>query len=143
MDTSNFEQMAREYRDVLAQAPIAPAAIDSSNYLEQIITLNENQLDWVYELRRCARTPLACKMANYLKNLICRSLAVATRLLNGSTYLPAFRNPCRFCGNPLARLVSTQIDIFVVLDRLSLLRNDLNELINIENRKMAILAAFT
>lgn len=140
MDTNNFEQMAREYRDVLSTA--SPVSVDSSNYLEQIINLNESQLDWVYELRRCARSPLACKMANYLKNLICRSLVVATRLLNGSTYMPAFRNPCRFCGNPLARLINAQIDIFVLLDKLSSLRNDLNELILIENRKMSILAAF-
>ncbi|HKL74009.1 MAG TPA: hypothetical protein VJ903_03880 [Clostridia bacterium] len=139
MDTSNFEQMAREYRDVLASAP---AMVDSNTYLEQIINLNENQLDWVYELRRSSRTQLAYKLANYLKNLISRSLIIATRLLNGSTYIPTFRNPCRFCGNPLARLINAQIDIFVLLDKVSALRNDLNELIHIENRKMAILAVF-
>ncbi|NLL55998.1 MAG: hypothetical protein GX242_02160 [Clostridiales bacterium] len=139
MNTTNFEQMAREYRDALANMPMS---VDSSNYLEQIITLNENQLDCIFELRRCARTQLACKLANYLKNLIFRSLAIATRLLNGDTYLPSFRNPHRFCSNALARLINAQIDIFVVLDRLSPLRNDLNELIHIENRKMAILAAF-
>jgi hypothetical protein len=131
--------MAREYRDALVSSE---RRVDSATYLEQIINLNELQLDCICELKRCARTPLACKMVNYLRHLIWRSLTVATRLLDGSTYLPTFRNTgCRPCTNPLQRMINAQIDIFILLDKLSPLRNDLAELIYIENRKMSILAA--
>lgn len=138
--TENFEQMAREYKTALAAVPVINGSGDT--YLEQIITLSEDQLDALND-NTCTRTPLGIKMNNYLRNLTYRTLSVATELLNGGCYIPAFRNVSR--GNPntaLRRLINDQIDIFILLDRLSAIRSDLGELSMLENRKMAILAAF-
>lgn len=140
MDTQNFEQMAREYKNALAAMPINT---DSATYLERIIILGENQLSAYNDFMLTLRYPLSQKMLNYLKTLTYQSLVVATKLLNGSLYIPPYRNIGR--GNPstaLCRMINDQIDIFILLDKLSSARTDLNELIDLENRKMAIMAAF-
>lgn len=139
MDTQNYEQMAREYKNALATIP---AFNGNDSYLEQIIVLSESQLDILNYYLCNVRTAYGRKLINYLKTLTYQTLVLATKLLDGSTYSPLFRNPVRTnTNNAVARLINDQIDIFILLDKLALTRTDLAELSGLENRKMAILAA--
>jgi hypothetical protein len=137
MDTMNFEQMAREYKNALATVP---TVTDSDTYLEQIITISEGQFDALDDIN--TNSQLCKRMINYLKNLTYQTLIIVQKLLDGTNYVPQFRNISRNSSSTAkSRLINSQIDIFILLDKLATTRTDLAELISLENRKMAILSS--
>ncbi len=130
----NLEQLAREYRNALENS-----AQDGSSVIEQIIILEENQLDYLNGL--IPRLPASSRRtANYFKNIVFRSLSKLNALIKNTSYVPSFRNvnvPCQSLKNAL---LSTQISIFVLLDKLPLPYADIAEILSLENRKLALLS---
>ncbi len=139
VDPGTIEKMAREYNQVLSSYEISDNA---SNIIEKIITLSENQLDIINFMLCQPQSRYCSKILNYLKTLITSAIIALNRLLNRGEYIPPFRNPPR---NPryisaFARLVDIQLDIFVLLDKLTPLRNDLNDILMLENRVMSVIS---
>ena len=139
INPNTVEQMAREYGRALENANI-PA--NNSSIYEQLIILEEEQLELVncLNLRAPSRTG---RTVNYLRNVIFRSLVILSRLNGDGSYIPSVRNTC--CPNQQTnifnRLITLQLDIFILLDRLTTPFADRAELLNLENRKMALFAS--
>lgn len=130
----NIEQLAREYRNALEST-----APDGSAVIEQIIILEENQLDYLNGL--IPRLPQNTRRtANYLKNVIYRSLSKLNALIKNTSYVPSFRNVNVPCQSLKSALLSTQISIFVLLDKLPLPYADIAEILSLENRKLGLLS---
>jgi hypothetical protein len=139
VDPGTIEKMAREYNQVLSSYEISDSA---SNIIEKIISLSEDQLD-IINLMLCQQLSRYCaKILYYLKTLITSAIIALNRLLNRGEYIPPFRTPPhnqRYIS-AYARLVETQLDIFVLLDKLTQLRNDLTDILILENRVMSVIS---
>lgn len=137
INPNTVEQMAREYNRVLENA----GANDASSVYEQLIILEEEQLDLLNDisLRSSNRQN---RTLSYLRNLVYRSLSVISRMNGDTSYIPsvrAFQNQCS-ASSVLNRLMILQLDIFILLDRLTSSYSDRAELSMLENRKAALLA---
>ncbi len=137
INPNTVEQMAREYGRALENANIPT---NNSTAYEQLIILEEEQL----ELLNCLNSRGSSRMGrtvNYLRNVIYRSLVIISRLNGDNSYIPSVRNAC--CPNQqniFNRLINLQLDIFILLDKLTAPYADRAELLMLENRKMATLA---
>ncbi|MBR1748019.1 MAG: hypothetical protein IJ735_07440 [Clostridia bacterium] len=133
MDEKTMEKMAREYKAALATAT-------DGTTVDRIIILEEEQLDCLDDLlyRSAGRSGLN-RAASYLKTLTFRTLTLLSAL-KGETYLPSVRNRCPV-QNAISRLKSLQVDIFVLLDELGMDYSTVAELLMLENRKAALIAA--
>lgn len=138
LDTDTVERMAREYSQSLSDFSISDTA---SNLIERIILLSENQLDIINYMLCFPQSRRCSKILNYLKTLKTASIVAMYRLLNRGDYLPPFRNPERLIGYQAsyAKLVDIQIDIFILLDRLTQARENITDILILENRAMAIM----
>ena len=131
----NLEALAREYREALSVR-----GEDDAQIIEQIIVLEENQLDYVDAILARAQLPqTSARVANYAKNLLYRILNKLNVLLKNPSYVPSFRNPQQPCRALRSTLIQSQINIFVLYDKLSLSYADLAELLSLENRKSAVI----
>ena len=139
IDTDTVEKMAREYNQALSNYNISDS---STNLLERLILLAENQLDIINFLLCCPQSRYCSKILNYLKTLKTNSIININRLLDRGEYIPSFRNPERTLNyqNSYIKLVDLQIDIFILLDKLSLVREDIENLLILENRSMAVIS---
>lgn len=134
MMKTDIEKMAREYRQALesSEASGVPS-------VEQIITLEENQLDCLNALLPRVSLP-ARRTINYIKNIVFRLLQKLNLLLHNDAYVPSFRN-VNIQGTYLVNaLLNTQISIFALYDKLPLPYNDLAEILSLENRKTSFLS---
>ncbi len=140
LDPDTVERMAREYNRSLAD--YNRISDSAANLIEKIILLIENQLDIIDCLLCCPQSRHCRKILNYLKNLKKASIIALNRLLNRGEYIPLYRNPDRIrdCQNAFHRLVDIQIDIFILLDRLSLIKENLTNILILETRAMALIA---
>lgn len=139
INPNTVEQMAREYSRSLGTS----AAGGDAGVFEQAIILEEEQLDLLNDLNARSSNRLN-RTAGYLKNLVYRSLSAISRLNGTSSYIPSVRSSPSVCQTAAAaaRLMNLQLDIFILLDRLSLPYADRAELLALENRKAALLASF-
>ena len=131
---NNIEKLAREYREALQTF-----STDGAATIEQIITLEENQSDYLGALALRVSAP-ARRNVNYLKNLVYRILQKLNALLKNDSYVPAFRNANIPCSALIPSILNTQTSIFVLYDKLSVPYADLAEILALENRKAALLA---
>ncbi|MFW5780307.1 MAG: hypothetical protein ACOCWI_02520 [Bacillota bacterium] len=139
IDTDAVEKMAREYNQALSNYNISDS---STNLLEKLIILSENQLDIINFLLCCPQSRYCSKILNYLKTLKTNSIINMNRLLDKGEYIASFRNPERALNyqNSYMKLVDLQIDIFVLLDKLSQVREDIENILILENRSMAVIS---
>lgn len=129
-----IETLAREYREALSARKE-----DDPLLLEQIVTLEENQIDYLDAiLSRNQLSTSSTRTAQYLKNLLYRILNRLNELLKNPSYVPSFRSPRTPCRTLKAALEQSQIDIFVLYDKLSLSYDELAYLLSLENRKTAL-----
>lgn len=139
INPNTVEQMAREYGRALENSNF-PA--NNSSVYEQLIILEEEQLELLNCLNCRAPTRIG-RTVNYLRNIIYRSLVIISRLNGDSSYIPSVRNTC--CpsqqNNIFNRLITLQLDIFILLDKLTAPYSDRAELAMLENRKMSFLAS--
>ena len=130
---NNLERLAREYRTALENSD------DGAATIEQIVILEENQLDYLVGMlprSSCQQR----RTLNYIKNVIYRSLAKLNALIQNTSYIPSFRN-VNVPGQSLkSAFTSTQISIFVLLDRLPLPYSDMAEILSYENRKLGLIS---
>jgi hypothetical protein len=140
LDTDAVERMAREYNQALSNFNISDSSL---NILERLINIIENQLDIINFLLCCPQSRHCSKILNYLKTLKTNSVIKINRLMDRGEYIPSFRNPERTLNfqNSFIKLVDLQIDVFVLLDRLSQFREDLTDVLILENRSMAIISS--
>lgn len=130
----NMEELAKAYRANLA----ATEPTDRSTTIEAMINLSEAQLD-VLNQTICS-SARQNKNINYLKNITYRSIVLLNSLISAESYVPPFRNYGRNSNpNYVSRLNELQIDIFVLADKLTYAQ-DLAQILNLENRKMSIIA---
>lgn len=132
----NIEKMAREYREALRTV-----STDDGSVVERIITLEENQLDYLNALSLRV-SPTARRNVNYLKSVVYRILQRLNALLKNDGYVPSFRNTNVPCSALVPVLLNTQTSIFSLYDELSYPYETVAELLSYENRKAAILALF-
>lgn len=125
----DIQNLAREYERVLQTG--------GGDVLERLIILEENQIDYFDCLLRTTRN---ARIVNYLKNLAFRALAILSTKNGQSAYIPSVRSP-ESCANSLSRALNTQVDIFILLDKYDAPFADKAELISLENRKAALIAA--
>lgn len=139
IDTQSMEKMAREYNQVLSNYDISDS---SAGLLEKIIILSENQLDIINYMLCCPQSKQCKKSLNYLKTLITTAIIALHKLLDQGDYLPSFRNSDNMYNyqNSYIKLTSLQLDIFILLDKLALVRNDIINIQMLENRIMSIIA---
>ena len=131
---SNMEKMAREYREALAAF-----SVDGAATVEQIVVLEENQSEYLSAL--FLRSPASSRrVVSYLKNLAFRILQKLNALVKNNAYVPAFRNANIPCSALVGALLNTQISIFALYDKLDIPYSDLAEILELENRKAALLA---
>ena len=130
VDQKVMEKLAKEYSKTLAASSV------DTTISEQISILEEEQLDILSDptFRGSARIN---KTVAYLKNLTFRTLFLLSKG-RGEEYLPSVRTT-RCQNNPLNRLSAIQTDVFILLDKLPD-KNDITELLILENRKAAIIA---
>ena len=130
---NNLERLAREYRTDLENSD------DGAATIEQIVILEENQLDYLVGMlprSSCQQR----RTLNYIKNVIYRSLAKLNALIQNTSYIPSFRNVNVPCQSLKSAFTSTQISIFVLLDRLPLPYSDIAEILSYENRKLGLIS---
>lgn len=139
LDTDAVERMAREYNQSLSDYTISDSA---TNIIERIINLAEDQLDIINYMLCFPQTRHCSKILNYLKTLITSSIMAMNKLLDRGDYVPPFRNPRRLSGYQTSfdRLVDLQIDKFILLDKLSQIRTDINNILILENRIMTVIS---
>lgn len=139
IDTQSMEKMAREYNQVLSNYDITDS---SSGLLEKIIILSENQLDIINNMLYFNQSKQCKKSLNYLKNLIITAIIAIHKLLDKGDYVPSFRNPDNMTSyqNSYIKLTSLQLDNFILLDKLALVRNDIANIQMLENRVMSIIS---
>ncbi len=139
LDIESVEKMAREYSQSLANYNISDS---SSNLIERIIVIVENQLEIINYLVCVVQSRPSSKILNYLKTLKTTSVMALNKLANKGDYVPAFRNSERTIGYQAsyARLVNMQIDIFVLLDKLAQEKNNITDVLILENRAMGIIS---
>lgn len=139
INPNTVEQMAREYNRTLN----TPLSANNSGTLEQIIILEEEQLDLLNDFNTRQSSTRVSRTVNYLRNLVYRSLAVLNRMNGNSSYIPSMRNTNFLCQqqNATNRLFNLQLDIFILLDRLTTDYADRAEISMLENRKAALLAS--
>lgn len=132
------EQMAREYNRTLG----ALTASDDSGIYEQATILEEEQLDLLNEINVRSSNRLN-RTVSYLKNVVFRSLAAINRANGNPSYIPSVRTQNVACSpsSIMNRLMNLQLDIFIILDKLSAPYADRAELLMLENRKAALLAS--
>ena len=135
INPTTVEQLAREY----SRAYAANNVSDNAAIFEQLTILEEEQLDLLNEINVRVSNRLN-RTVGYLKNLVYRSLnAIGT--LRSVPYIPSVRNARLSCqNNALNRIANLQLDIFLLLDKLTGAYADYAELINLENRKQALIA---
>lgn len=137
INPSTVEQMAREYSRALENG----VSVNESSVYEQLIILEEEQLDLLNCLS-CRAPSRIGRTVNYLKNVIYRSLVILNRLNGGNSYIPSVRNAyCPPQNNVISRFMNIQLDIFVLMDKLSSPYSDRAELAMLENRKTALAAS--
>lgn len=139
INPNTVEQMAREYNRTLN----TPLTSDNSGTLEQIIILEEEQLDLLNDFNTRQSNARVSRTVNYLRNLVYRSLSVLNRMNGSPSYIPSMRNTTLMCPQQSAtnRLFNLQLDIFILLDRLTTDYSDRAEISMLENRKAALLAS--
>lgn len=132
LDSKTMEKMAKEYAHTLASSDGADLTT-----LERLIILEEEQLDVLSDptLRGNARIN---KTVAYLKNLTFRTLTLLSKAKGEETYIPSVRTVRCPNNNPVSRLLNTQIDVFILMDKLD--ARDKTELLILENRKCALLS---
>lgn len=129
INPADIQKLTKEYEQALTTAD------ENGDLYERLIVLEENQLDAFDCLIRTNRYG---RTVTYLKNLSFRILNILS-VKNGQTsYLPSVRTPSA-CGNALARATATQLDIFVLADKIDLPFQDKAEFLSLENRKLAVL----
>ncbi len=124
-DQPNIELMAKEYHQLLQDNP-------NDNY-ERIINLAEEQLDIinyyvVYKKRDST--------SSYLHNLTYRCLCLYTQHIDKTSYIPAYRKT--YSTYSKIRLISLQIEIFALLDKIPQNEN-LGQMLILENRKLMLI----
>ena len=132
VDQKVVEKLAKEYSKTLVVASTADTTV-----LEQISILEEEQLDILSDPTFRGNQRIN-KTVAYLKNLIFRTLTIISKAKGEGAYLPSVRT-VRCQNNTLNRLNVIQIDVFILLDKLPD-KNDITELLILENRKAAIIA---
>ena len=128
-----IEQLAREYKHALEAS-----SSDDTSVVEQIIVLEENQLDYLNALLQRV-PPQARRTVNYLKNIVFRSLQKLNSILRNDSYVPSFRNVNIPNSSLIGAILSTQISIFVLFDKINLPFNDIAEILSLENRKLGFM----
>ena len=130
MDGDYMERMAREYRATLGAAANSSAARDAAYLVER-------QIEWIDAARM--RQGQATRTLSYLKALKNKTLA-ALRALIREQSVPDFKaGGCRVQGNLYRKLVESQIELFVLLDRMGAEGTDVAELLDTETRALGIL----
>ena len=128
MDEKTLEKMAQAYQNA-TQNP-------SFDTVDRIINLEEQQLDSLDEVT--FRSPgRQNRTIAYLKSLTYRTLSLLSAIKNES-YLPSVRSRCP-TQNALSRFAALQVDIFVLYDELSTKFSSFAELLDLENRKAALI----
>ncbi len=127
----NVEQIAREYREALAN--------EDNTAIEQIVLLEENQLDALNDLNGSC-SALTVRTVGYLKNLIFRSLQEVNTLLGNTSYIPSIQNRTNRNSprNTVLSLYDMQISIFVLADKINTLPASF---LDYENRKLSFIVA--
>ncbi len=129
INPADIQKLTKEYEQALTTAD------ENGDLYERLIVLEENQLDafdCMLRTSRCGRT------VTYLKNLSFRILNILSVKNGQNAYLPSVRTPSA-CGNALSRATATQLDIFVLADKINLPFSDKAEFLSLENRKLAVL----
>ncbi len=130
IDPTAVEQMAREYKTALDTL--------SDDVYERLTVLEEEQLDLLNDVNVRSSARLN-RTVNYLKNLIFRSLSLISSAAGNGSYIPSVRSTSPSC-NAFNRINALQLDIFVLLDKLTAPYSERAELAMLENRKAALLA---
>lgn len=139
LDTDTVERMAREYNQSLAGYNITDS---SSALIERIILFSQDQLDLINFMLCYPQSRHCSKVLNYLKTLVTSSIIALNKVLDRGEYTPPFRNADRTMGYypSFTKLVDIQIDKFVLLDKLVQIKENIINVLILENRIMAVIS---
>ena len=134
-DSNEMETLAREYSKALK----CPTLAQATKLYEKIILHEARQLEILGDLSYRA-SDSALHAVNYLKNLISRSLTLASNAARNENYTEKSGQCKGKFLSDVALLGSIQLDIFVLLDKVGIYHKNYLELAAIENRKCAVIA---
>lgn len=162
MSEDYMEEMAKEYNKVLknidldkaassitnarsvpAQSDLARRIRDArgENLIKKAIDILELQISYIDSLLAQSCLRVRHKTISYIRSLKYASLRRLNSLLSEDTYIPSHTEPLFGCNGQqiISALISLQIDLFQVLDTISLSTN-INDILALENRATAFIA---